>query len=110
MKQGVRLHHADHWVCRMPCLWERFEPPCNGPDLSTHGHGWEIAFEKLNYQRKVASCDSVLKRLLRQVMGQIPPRRSAMERGDLLGATTLKLVLEELGEELVIAEPLAAII
>jgi hypothetical protein len=43
-------------------------------------------------------------------MGQIPPRRSAMERGDLLGATTLKLVLEELGEELVIAEPLAAII
>src|SRR5262245_45628181 len=43
-------------------------------------------------------------------MGQIPARRTVMENSDLLWVAALQFALEELGEELVIAEPLAAVI
>src|SRR6185369_9582350 len=43
-------------------------------------------------------------------MRQIPLRRPAMDDSDLLWMKMLQFALKELGEELVIAEPLAAVI
>ena len=48
--------------------------------------------------------------LLRQVVRQIPPRRPAMELGDLVGVAAAQFFLQKIGEEPVIAEPLPAVV
>ena len=69
-----------------------------------------IAFENLDHEVNIIPVNRMVEGRFRQVMRQIPAGGPAMEIGDLIGVAAVKLLVQKVGKEPVIAKPLSAVV